>query len=748
MRTRWAVLGIFILSGAAGLMYEIVWARQLVLVFGNTTQAVSAILTGFFGGMAIGAVVGGRLGDRSKSPLRLYGLIELALVVIVIATPLTFRLIGEVYRGIYPALEASPQLLALVRLGLSLLALGPATVLMGATLPILTRHLTRDAHLSQAFGRLYAANTIGAILGTLAAGLVLIELLGLTGALLVGAACSGIAGIAAVLLARQHREHAASPEGAAPAPARRAPVSDRARLALLIAFISGMTSLGYQVTWTRLLASGTGNTTYVFTMILGVFLIGIALGAVIFNLLRGRIGNPIRFLAGAQLTVAALAFSSLLWLLDNPNTFVPSRPLDTIAALLGAVAVVVLPVTIVLGIAFPAASALLPDGAERAGTSSGALLAVNTTGAIVGSLVLPFVLVPLLGSPVVVALLALVNAVVGIALALTASPRGALTAAAGAILALAIVTVSLLPGALAQPNERWIQSKQGRLFASAEDEIASVQAGQVRSTPQLWVAGTSMTLLTIDAKLMPVLPLMANPDAKDALIVAFGMGSSYRSALIAGLRVEAVELVPSVVDMFGYYYQDASAYEAHPNGRIVVADGRNHLELSGKRYDIIVTDPPPPIESSGASVISSKEYYEAGRDHLNPGGIMMQWTPHGTDRGEFERHLRTFAAVFPEVLVMRGPGGYGNYFLGSETPIELTDAGIRQVLQRPGVLEDISSAYDSPQSTLGGWAAFIPSLVTVPSDQVAARGGAGPLVTDDRPLPEYFLLRRLFGFGR
>jgi spermidine synthase len=744
MRTRWAVLAIFVLSGAAGLIYEIVWARQLVLVFGNTTQAVSAILTGFFGGMAIGAAVGGRVADRSKAPLRLYGLIELALVVIVIATPLTFRLIGEVYRGIYPALEASPQILALVRLALSLIALGPATVLMGATLPILTRHLTRDAHLSQAFGRLYAANTIGAILGTLAAGLVLIEVLGLTGALLVGATCSGIAGMVAVLLARRHRDHEAVPDQAVVRLPRGA-ISSRARLALLIAFISGMTSLGYQVTWTRLLASGTGNTTYVFTMILGVFLIGIALGAVTFNLVRGRIGNPIRFLAGAQLTVAALAFSSLLWLLDNPNTFVPSRPLDTIAALLGAVLVVVLPVTVVLGVAFPAASALLPDGAERAGTSSGALLAVNTTGAIVGSLVWPFVLVPLLGTPVVVALLALTNAVLGIALALTVSPRGALTAAAGAIVALAIVTVSLLPGALAQPNERWIQSKQGRLFASAEDEIASVQAGQVRSTPQLWVSGTSMTLLTIDAKLMPVLPLMANPDATDALIVAFGMGSSYRSALIAGLDVEAVELVPSVVDMFGYYYPDASAYAEHPNGRIVVADGRNHLELSGKRYDIIVTDPPPPIESSGASVISSKEYYGAGRDHLNPGGIMMQWTPHGTDRGEFERHLRTFAAVFPEVLVLRGPGGYGNFFLGSETPIELTDTGIRGVLERPGVLEDISSAYDSPESTLEGWTAFIPSLVTVPSDQVAARVGPGPLITDDRPLPEYFLLRRLLG---
>jgi len=269
-------------------------------------------------------------------------------------------------------------------------------------------------------------------------------------------------------------------------------------------------------------------------------------------MLRSRIGDPLRFLAGAQLTVAALAFASLLWLLDNPNTFVPSRPLDTIAALVGAVIVVVLPVTVVLGLVFPAASALLPDGAERAGTSSGALLGINTSGAIVGSLVLPFVLMPLLGSPVVVALLALTNAVVGIALALIAAPRATVTALSGAIVVLAIVVVSLVPGALAQPNERWIQQMNGRLFASAEDEIASVQAGQVRSTPQLWVAGTSMTLLTIDAKLMPILPLMANPDAKDALIVAFGMGSSYRAALIAGLNVEAVELVPSVVDMFGY----------------------------------------------------------------------------------------------------------------------------------------------------------------------------------------------------
>jgi spermidine synthase len=198
---RWPVLAIFILSGAAGLIYEVVWARQLVLVFGNTTQAVSAILTGFFGGIAIGSVIGGRIADRAKRALRMYGLLELILVVVVLLTPVTFRLLHDVYRGAFQSLESSPTILALIRFGLSLLALGPATILMGATLPTLTRHLSRDpTNLSSSFGRLYAANTAGAIVGTIAAGFVLIELLGLTGTLLVGAACSGIAGISALLL--------------------------------------------------------------------------------------------------------------------------------------------------------------------------------------------------------------------------------------------------------------------------------------------------------------------------------------------------------------------------------------------------------------------------------------------------------------------------------------------------------------------------------------------------------------------
>jgi spermidine synthase len=737
---RFAILAIFVLSGAGGLIDEIVWSRQLVLVFGNTTQAVSSILTGFFGGIAIGSLIGGRIADRVSNPLRMYGLLELALVGVVLVTPISFRFIDDVYRGIYPALESAPLALALVRVALAVLALAPATVMMGATLPTLTRHLVRDRELSAAFTPLYAANTIGAIIGTAAAGFVLIEVLGLSGALAIGAGCSGVAGIAALLLSRSGTREPAPPEAVAAPRTRPAP-----RLALGVAFVSGVTSLGCQVTWTRLLAPGTGNTTYVFSMILTIFLIGLALGALVFSNLRARNVDPLRLLVVSQLIAAALSIAGLLFVVLAPQVEETSAPMRVlfISSLL-----VVLPVTVMLGIAFPASSALLPKEAAHAGKESGALLAANTAGAIASSLLIPFFLIPLVGSPHVVAILALANAALGTVLGWTLlkGRAGRWLPAVGAAVAVAIAATALAPGALVQPKVADIAAAGGTLFASAEDEIASVQAGQIRDTPELWVAGTSMTLLTVDAKLMPILPLIARPHSETALIVAFGMGSSFRSSLIAGLQTEAIELVPSVPRMFGYYYADAADVVADPRGRITVADGRNHLELTEERFDIIVTDPPPPIESSGAAVISSHEYYETGRDHLTDGGIMMQWVPFGAPVLDFLDHIRTFATVFPEVLIVRGSGGYGVYMLGSMSPLTLAVADIQAVLARPGVLEDISSAFDSPATTIDGWVDVIARETWLTGDAALEMAGPGPLITDDRPRSEYFFLRRAFGW--
>ncbi len=748
---RAVVLAIFILSGAAGLIYEIVWSRQLVLVFGNTTQAVSAILTGFFGGMAIGATIGGRIADLVRSPLRMYGLLEIALVVVVLVTPLTFGLINEVYRGIYPALQGTP-LLANARLILSVLAHAPATIMMGATFPALVRHSTRSAALGQAFGRLYSANTMGAVVGTLLAGLILIELLGLSGALRVGALCSGIAGLVALWLARadagvvavnEERPEPERPRNPGPNAAGLSATGGIVWLPLVIAFISGLTSLGYQVAWTRLLTSGTGGLTYVFTVILALFLIGIALGATTFNALRPRIKDPVRVLALSQIAVAILSVAGLILVISQPRSLDAGNPMGSMGVLMGAAILTVLPVTVVMGFAFPTASELLRDERGAAGSESGLLLGVNTTGAILGSLVIPFVLMPTIGSPAIIVVLASINIALGVGLALWARPRRPVLAAGGAIAAALILILATRPGLVVQPNEARLIDPGAYIFDSREDEIASVQAGQEGRTPELWVGGTSMTLLTVDAKLMPILPLIARPDSERALVVAFGMGTAHRTALIAGLKTDTVELVPSVSKMFRHYYPDADQVLANPNGRVVIADGRNHLELVGDAFDIIVTDPPPPIQSSGVSVISSLEYYEAGRDHLTDGGVMMQWTPYGTSDADLKEHIRTFASVFPHVFVERGFAGYGFYMLGSMQPITLDPAAVRSVLARPGVLEDISGAFDSPVSTVDDWLALIQEKAWLVGDEVRAHAGTGPLITDDEPRPEYFLLREM-----
>jgi spermidine synthase len=754
---RSVVLAIFLLSGASGLVYEVVWSRQLVLVFGNTTQAVSAILTGYFGGLAIGAVIGGRLADRARSALRMYGILELALVVVVLITPVLFRGLHEVYRSWYDSLESQPTTIALIRYALALVALAPATVLMGATLPTLSRHLTRSAaEFGGSFGRLYAVNTVGAVVGTLLAGLILIEVVGLGGTLIIGAAGSATAGIGALLLDRRGRATeaiapptVATPEArvrAAPSPADGPPAEVRgdARrdvrgLALVVAFVSGLTSLGYQVLWTRLLASGSGNRTYVFTLILATFLVGLALGAAYVTTRTARAPRSLARLGAAQVAVAIIALAGM-----------PILAADVLAgwSLVFRIVAVVLPGALVLGVTLPLASSLIAPGHDRVGKDAGILLGSNTLGAICGTFLIPFVAIPIIGSPRSLVLLALVNALLGIALIvreLELAPRLRREAVAvGLAVALVATFGFVIPNGIVSDPGVNRMARAGAVFATTEDEIASVQAGNIRGA-RLWVGGNGMTALTVDAKLMPLMPEFLRPQASRMLVICFGMGSSYRMALRSGLQVDGVELVPSVPEMFSKFYPDATQVLADPHGRVIVADGRNYVELSSQTYDIVVVDPPPPIESSGTAVLYSQEFYRAAAARLTAGGVMMEWMPKSQTVDEFRAHVRTFQSVFPNVQLAFGPGTHGVFMLGSTGSVAMDPAAIASVLGRPGVVTDLDEAIDARVSTLDQWQAFIPTTLWLGGAEVAAFAGSGPVITDDHPITEYFLLRRAFG---
>ena len=757
---RGVLLAIFLLSGIAGLVYEVVWTRQLVLVFGNTTQAISAILTGFFAGMAVGSVLGGRLADRVKSPLRLYGALELVLVVVVLVTPLTFTGARELYRGAFESLENAPQTLAFIRFGLAVLALSPATIMMGATLPALSRHLVRDhRELGTEFGSLYTVNTIGAVIGTLAAGLVLIEVLGLSQTLAFGALCSGSAGVGALVLSHwwpepgvsrpfRPRKPAAEASAEASAPARvdkpRTVAPERVSrptLALLVAFVSGLTSLGYQTLWTRLSSSGSDQSTYIFTMILACFLIGIAIGAAVYSVYLSRTRRPVLLLGFTQLLLAAMV---LLGLGIQTRFFFNASPLMSVV-------LAVLPATLVLGVTFPMSSTLVADDDKRVGTSAGLLLGVNTTGAIIGSFIVPFVLIPWMGSPHAVLLLALVNAGLGVALLAAEreiKPRLRLSGSvAGGLMAIAAVALFVVPNTLVvDPAVNTLGRSHATIVETAEDEIASTQAGtDAAGNKHLWVGGFSMTGITVDTRLMPTLMLMLRPESKTICEIAFGMGSSYRSGLIDGLNVEGVELVPSVPSMFGYFYPDASQVMADPNGHVIIADGRNHIELTTEKYDLAMADPPPPIHSSGAGVLYSQEYYRAIRDHLNPGGVMMEWIPYDQTVDEFRAHVRTFRSVFEHDILVFGPGHSGMYMFGSEQPLEFRPDVVDEILSRPGVIDDLVTAPHAPTASreVADWATVVQDEIWLEGDRVAEFAGDAPLITDDRPYTEYYLVRKV-----
>ena len=736
---RKVVLLVFFLSGAAGLIYEIVWARQLVLVYGNTTQAISTILVAFFGGIAVGSFFGGRLADRVRSPLRLYGFLEIALALFVLATPRLFRLIHEIYAGAYPSLQASPGAITAIRFLLATLVLAPATLLMGATLPALTRYLARKKEdLETTFGRLYAANTFGALLGTALSGFVLIEVFGLKGTLMTGAMCSAAAGFFALGLDRWSalpRFAGAVERGEG----ETAPTTPWRRLGLLAAFISGFTSLGYQVLWTRLLSSGTGNTTYVFTGILFTFLLGIAAGAAAVSSRPPRPGETMFALSATQTAVAAISLIGL--------AFVSGQIVRL--AFIQAALLAVFPATLALGLTLPLAANLIASSDDRTGRDSGLLLAVNTAGAILGTILVPFGLVPLIGSPRTVVSLSFVNALFAVVLLWLSRRAHSSARRSGRVVTSAIAGICGLvliwpPSFIADPGETYVR-RNGTLFASAEDEIASVQAGSTGPIKRLWVAGTAMTHLSVEARLMAILPMMIRPDAQSMLNICFGMGSTFHSAIIAGLSVETVELVPSVPLMFGHFFPDAQGFLSHPRARLVIADGRNYLNLSTHRYDLITVDPPPPIRSSGTAILYSREFYSSALSHLKERGLIMEWMPYDQTIDEFRAQARTFSSVFPRVMIALGPGKGGVFLFGSREPIDLRPTAIQAILSRPGVLDDLDSAADSFPLTDQEWAQLIPRLVCASDAHVTKFGDGGLLITDDRPLPEYFLLRALFG---
>ena len=754
-----ALLAVLVfLSGAVSLVYEVLWLKELGLLFGSTAYAASTTLAVFFLGLAVGGAVFGRLSPRLRSPLRTYAWLELGVALSALVYFLLLEVYFQLYGPLYEALVDRPAAFNAARIALATLVLLPPAALMGGTLPVLGQHLVRrPEELGRIGSFLYAVNTLGAATGAFLAGFVLPLALGFDRAYLLAIAINlAIAGLAWRLAAaseaggapapgvpadrRRHpRRRGRTPRGRPTAPAATGMASP-AWLLAIVACLSGAFALGLEVLWTRMFAQVLQNSVYTFSIILVVFLAALATGSAIANRLCRVRAAPAQVLwllltlAGIGVAVTPFAFDDLTaglgslptgdgWVLYVFSIFFNTSLLLFVPAAL-------------LGSAFPYLLRAAEGSHAEPGTIIGRLNALNTGGAVAGSLAAGFVLLGTVGLWNSVRLFAFGYLV----LALPAcwigwrTHRARLLPAAATIGAVALLgtllDASRLPVVNIDPdrNERLLATWEGPDGVVAVVERPGSRRIKVNNFYTL--GGTASAEREQNQAL---LPLMTHPRPNGVFFLGLGTGITAGAALRHPVeRLLVCELTPEVITAAATWFNVPSGgLFTDPRATVRVCDARNHLLGTTERFDVIIADLFVPWRA-GIGNLYSREHFEAARGRLAGGGIFVQWLPlYQLSQREFETVARTMLAVFEQVTLWRGA-------FVSERPILALVGAAGPTTLDPAVIDrngrHLSGGRPLPPSTA--------LAVTLPfyAGNLSAASGLippGPINTDDWPLVEY-----------
>ena len=721
------------ISGTAALIYQVLWIKQLSLVIGVEVYAITTGISAFFAGLALGGLLFGRFADRLVKPLLLYAGLEVGVAVLGVATTLGLSLSAAPFAW----LEQKVGLLAWL---LPLLLVGLPALLMGGTLPVLVRALAADPRqLGQAGGRLYAANTAGAIAGTLLTAFVLIATLGVRGSAYAAALLNVVAAIGALIVQRRYPTPLATPSSTPPS---------QARLAMVLYAIAGGVALGYEVVWSQSIVQFMSTRTYAFAVVLATYLTGLFIGSSLMARRVDRLRDPwgifALLIAGAGLVAlleVALLGRWLILLQTRGETLVLALGTSALVGMstrfaVAALCIVFIP-TLLLGAAFPVALRLCV-GPDRVGRDVGAVVAFNTLGGIVGVALCGFVLIPLLGLVRTLGLLAIIAAGVGFVAVrqghgVKKGHRQGVIALSLAALLVAWLTpveriADLLPGAR---NAELAFYEEGR-----GGTVAVVTQGKgERTFHRLYIQGVSNTGDAMPSlrymRIQALLPLLIhNGEPRSAMVIGFGTGITAGALLsYPGLEQRVVaELLPSVVKASSLFKGNFDA-AANPGLQVRLRDGRQELLRSDQRYDLITLEPPPP-SAAGVVNLYSRDFYQLAAQRLEPLGIVAQWLPLPTQNIDDSRSLvRSFLDVFPYATLWTSEF-HEMLLVGSLQPIELDAARINARFEQPGVrsaLQDVGVA--SAAALLATWVTDRQGLERFAAD--------APAVTDDQPRIEY-----------
>jgi spermidine synthase len=751
------------LSGAAGLIYEVLWTRQFTLLMGHTTAATSAVLAAFMGGLALGAALGGRLAIRlpERRALQTYAVLELAVAATALLVPVALVLSRPVLSAAYG--DGAGEWFGATRLAVSLIVLTVPTALMGATLPLAARWYLRSLEQAGAeSGDLYAGNTLGAAIGTALAAFVLVPVLGLRATLWTAAGLNVIAAIGAWAIARapgseQTRDVPRSrlSKAAKGKPRRQAaPASHPRILAAATLALTGFAALASEVVWTRVLALVIGPTTYAFGLMLTTFIAGIGLGSWLGARLTGRLRDAQASLA---LLVAAVGIASAvaLWRISG----LPVAVAEAVASGSGlsfrlvlwrqglVAASLLLPVTIGLGALFPVAVRLAARTRDALAADLALLYTANTLGAIAGSLLAGFVLIPWLGLRSTIVAVVALSGIGAVAIAVS----GRVSRSRQVMLA----TAACAAVALAWSAPRWDRAllTSGAYKYASYLRVPDVESVLAAGTLEYYREGAAATvsvrraagatMLAIDGKidasnasdmltqrLLAHLPLLLHERPRRVGIIGLGSGVTLGSALRHPVeRADVLEISPEVIEASARFADDHGRALDDKRTRVIAGDGRTHLLLTGGQYDVIISEPSNPWVA-GVATLFTREFFEAARRRLAAGGILCQWAHTYDIRPEDLRSIvATFAAVFPRgTMWLVGAGDL--LLIGSDRPLDDQLAEMPARLRRPGVAADLAdvSVSDAPS--------LLSMYVGGPSELKTFAAGA-TVQSDDRTVLEF-----------
>jgi len=726
-------------SGCAALIYEIVWFQLLQLVIGSSAVSLGLLLAAYMGGLCLGSAAFARLVSARHHPMRVYAFIELGIAAFGIIALFGVPLIGRIYVA-----GATTGLAGLILRGaVAAVCLLPPTFLMGASLPAIARWVETTPRGISWLGLLYSANVAGAVTGCVLAGFYLLRVHDMAFATYIAAAINVSVALLALALASRTR-HGTVAEGQKQPSVQRAPGVMFVYAA--IAF-SGLTALGAEVVWTRLLSLLLGATVYTFSIILAVFLTGLWVGSGAGSFLARRVRDPKVALAGCQILLAlAIAWTAFTlayvlpwwpvdpWLATSPWLNFDLDLTRTIRA--------IFPATLLWGASFPLALAAASANREDPARLTGEVYAANTAGSIVGALAFSLLLIPWIGTQgsqqvliwvaAAAALIALVPLVSKRAMVFAGAVAGAAVVAWGLA-----ATVGAVPWQAIAYGRRVAPILRG-LYGTNDAEVTPVfvgeginasvvitQRGDVKSFYVSGKAEASSTLLDMRLqRMMGHLPALVNPAPRSVLVVGFGAGVTAGSFVpypeVQSIVIcELESLIPPASDEF--FGKENNHVLRDPRSHVIYDDARHYIQISPDKFDVITTDPIHPWVK-GTSTLYSREYYELVKSHLNPGGVAAQWLPiYESDEETVKTELATFFSVFPNATVWSNylnGDGYDLVLLGSVNPAPINMDMLQQRLEQPtyaavsASLADVGfhSAVDLLATYAGGASDLAPML--------------------------------------